>query len=246
MTALDLDDGLAGRRSVSLGSLVESIGAEDFLPTLMRFCHDATGASDCSIIVHRGEEPELAATVSVAGTRARDVGDWYMRGGFYRVEPSMRLAREAQGRLLMHTLERDELPDPRWSERYERVGLYERLSLLVRLEEGWAFMNAYRPESCGVTMDSASFALGEHAHVVGAAVRRHVAQQRARSNSPVAFDDLSDRERQVVDAILEGLSAKEAAKRLGLSPTSIATYRQRAFEKLGISRQVQLFQLVRN
>ncbi|QJW85389.1 hypothetical protein HK414_24525 [Ramlibacter terrae] len=47
----------------------------------------------------------------------------------------------------------------------------------------------------------------------------------------------------VIDAILEGLSAKECARELGLSPTSIATYRQRAFEKLGIHRQVQLFQL---
>ena len=29
------------------------------------------------------------------------------------------------------------------------------------------------------------------------------------------------------------------------SPTSVATYRQRAFDKLGIHRQVQLFQLMK-
>lgn len=244
MTAIDLDAGPAPRRATSLGDLVESIGQDAFLPTLMRFCQDAAGASDCSLIVHRGEAPELAAAVSVAGTRARDVGDWYMRGGFYRVEPSVRLAQHARGRLLLHGLRRQELPDTRWSEQYASTGLAERLSLLVRLDDGWVFMNAYRPEACAVSMESASHALGEHAHVLGAAVRRHLAVRPA-ARGPAAFDVLSERERQVVDAILAGASAKEAARDLGLSPTSVATYRQRAFEKLGISRQVQLFQLLR-
>ena len=55
---------------------------------------------------------------------------------------------------------------------------------------------------------------------------------------------LSARERQVVDAILAGHSAKQAGRALGLSPTSVATYRQRAFAKLGVRRQVELFGLL--
>ena len=45
-------------------------------------------------------------------------------------------------------------------------------------------------------------------------------------------------------AILAGHSAKACARLLGLSPTSVATYRQRAFQKLGVRRQVELFRLL--
>jgi DNA-binding CsgD family transcriptional regulator len=237
----------ATRRTEMLGAMVEHIGDERFLGSLMTFCSEAAGASDCSLLLHRGPQPQLAGAISVAGSRARDVGDWYIRGGFYRVEPSLQLARESKARLLVHTVRKNELPDARWSERYERVGLAERVSLLVALDDGWVFMNAYRPPHCNVAMDDAARTLGEQGPVIAAAVRRHLAIASPANAAPAAacpLAALSDRERQVVDAILAGFSAKECARQLGLSPTSIATYRQRAFEKLGIRRQVQLFQLM--
>jgi len=231
-------------RQALLGELVEHIGNAHFLPALLGWCRAAAGASDCSLIVHRHAGAELAGAASLAGTRAQDVGDWYMRGAWYRMEPSLRVAAGAlPGQLCLHALGRPELPDTRWRERYAQVGLEERLSLGVPWHDGWVFINAYRPPGCPLPLAAARQALADQAPVLAAAVRRHLAAGTPAAASPL--DALSARERQVVDAILAGASAKEAARTLGLSPTSVATYRQRAFDKLGIRRQVQLFQLVR-
>ncbi len=233
----------------TLGTLVRHVGEERFLTGLMAFCREALGATDGSLLVHRGAEPELAGAMSVAGSRSRELGDWYMRGAFYRVEPSVEVVRRSGARLLVHSLRKSELPDSRWRDRYDATGLDERVSLLVALDEGWAFMNAYRPPDCGVSMDSAAHALAEQSPLLAAAVRRHLelvgpVARPVAASAAIAGVALSARERQVIDAILSGASTKTCARMLGLSPTSIATYRQRAFDKLGIRRQVQLFQMI--
>jgi DNA-binding CsgD family transcriptional regulator len=238
-----------------LGTLVQHVGEERFFGALMAFCQEALGATDGSLLVHRGAEPELAGAMSVAGSRSRELGDWYMRGAIYRVEPSVEVARRSGAKVLLHSLRKSELPDSRWRDRYDAVGLDERVSLLVALDDGWAFMNAYRPPNCGVSMEGAIQAFGEQAPVLAAAVRRHLELTR-RIAAPEATPEtrgelpqgtpLSAREQQVVDAILAGASTKVCARMLGLSPTSVATYRQRAFDKLGIHRQVQLFQLMKH
>lgn len=234
--------------------MVEHIGDECFLPALMAFCSEAAGASECSLLVHRDPGPELAGAINIDGSLSRELGDWYVRSGLHRVEPSLQLARSSCARLLLHSLSKGELPDARWRDRYERVGWSERLSLLVALDDGWVVMNAYRAPGCSVSIDNALQALGEQGPMLAATVRRHVASAGPFAAAPPAASlphseppwvALSERERQVVDAILNGASAKECARRLGLSPTSVATYRQRAFDKLGIRRQVQLFQLLR-
>ena len=238
-----------------LGRLVEHIGDAGFAPALLDYCRAAVGASDCALIHHAGTgthpdsgPPRLAATASLAGSRAREFGDWYLRGGYYRLEPGLTLARQAGSRLLLQALRQGELPDARWQAEYQRVGLAERLSLLVGLDSGWVAINAYRPAGCTGRLDDAALTLAEQAPVLAAAVRRHLAPPAPAGASP-AHDPrlaaLSERERQVMRAILDGASAKQAARDLGLSPTSIATYRQRAFTKLGIRRQVELFQLLR-
>jgi DNA-binding CsgD family transcriptional regulator len=249
MCAVILDNSASSAPATRmLGTLVQHVGEERFFGALMAFCQEALGATDGSLLVHRGAEPELAGAMSVAGSRSRELGDWYMRGAIYRVEPSVEVARRSAAKVLLHSLRKSELPDSRWRDRYDAVGLDERVSLLVALDDGWAFVNAYRPPNCGVSMEGAIQAFGEQAPVLAAAVRRHLELAR-RAATPEATaphgTPLSAREQQVVDAILAGASTKVCARMLGLSPTSVATYRQRAFDKLGIHRQVQLFQLMK-
>jgi DNA-binding CsgD family transcriptional regulator len=58
---------------------------------------------------------------------------------------------------------------------------------------------------------------------------------------------LTQRERQVILRILDGVTAEKIAAELGLKPTTVITYRSRAYEKLGISSRRELFSnLLRN
>lgn len=253
--------------------VVEHIGDNGFVQALLDFYRAAAGASDCSVFVHRGGAPIRIGTARLAGLRAHDVGDCYVRDGYYRLDPVAAMALKAPDRLMLNCLTRDELPHGQWVEDYIRIDLQERISVIVALETGWGIVNAYRPSNCGVSLDNALEQIGRQGSMIASAMRRHVALSADRSaaaasrrgspavttSAPLAggaspaaasegdpFGALSMRERQVVESILSGLSAKQSGRMMGLSPTSIATYRRRAFEKLGINRQIELVHLRRH
>ncbi len=58
------------------------------------------------------------------------------------------------------------------------------------------------------------------------------------------FDDLSERESRVMMELLTGAGVKEIAARLGLQPTTVATYKARLFDKLGVTNLIDLQVLV--
>jgi len=61
-----------------------------------------------------------------------------------------------------------------------------------------------------------------------------------------AFDQLSRRETEVVAGVLNGRTLPEVADALQIAYTSVLTYQRRAFLKLGVSTQKELFRLVRS
>lgn len=58
------------------------------------------------------------------------------------------------------------------------------------------------------------------------------------------FHQLSDREIAVMEDLLEGKGVKEISARLGVQPTTVATYKARLFDKLGVSNLIDLQNLV--
>lgn len=77
--------------------------------------------------------------------------------------------------------------------------------------------------------------------VADAVVRRAVA--RDHEEQPLPFDDLgdlTDRERELVVAVGEGLTNAQIAGRLGVTATSAKTYVSRVLDKLGLQNRTQL------
>jgi DNA-binding NarL/FixJ family response regulator len=63
---------------------------------------------------------------------------------------------------------------------------------------------------------------------------------RGRSTARVAAVSLSERETEVVKLLAEGLTMKEMAVQLSLSPRTLETYRARALEKLELKTRAEL------
>lgn len=75
------------------------------------------------------------------------------------------------------------------------------------------------------------------------AVRQHVAsreRQQADQAARERFAQLSEREREVLAHIARGLTNKEIARALALSPRTVETHRANLFAKLGCESLVQL------
>jgi len=75
---------------------------------------------------------------------------------------------------------------------------------------------------------------------VSAAVAEKLAQAAAEGWSGTPQENLSHRELQVLQMIARGKTIKEIAAELALSEKTIATYRSRISEKLGLSTNVEL------
>lgn len=230
-------------------AVIEHLGEAAFWPALLDLCHHLTGASDLSLMTCRQDDvpppPVLVAAASHQGDAAARAGQRYLRGQHYRLDDNLRALPALAGRMAFSQLQAAQLPRSAWrNDCYDDVGLAGRLSLLVPAAGQWIVLNAYRPHRCAVSLDTAAHRLREQAPALAAALRRHLALSATVAAAPDPLALLSARERQVVEAILDGRSAKECGRRLGLSPTSVATYRQRAYQKLGVRRQIELLRLV--
>lgn len=70
-----------------------------------------------------------------------------------------------------------------------------------------------------------------------------VEEPRDRSLLKSRFDALSPREREALDALLEGLTTKEAASRLGVSHRTAENYQSAIYSKLGVGSPLALLRL---
>jgi DNA-binding NarL/FixJ family response regulator len=57
------------------------------------------------------------------------------------------------------------------------------------------------------------------------------------------FNQLSDREIRVAQDIVSGFGIKEISQRLNISPSTVATYKSRLFDKLGATTELELQRL---
>lgn len=77
----------------------------------------------------------------------------------------------------------------------------------------------------------------------GAALSPSVARKALAHFAPVPSqqpDLLSERERQVLEGLVDGLSEKQVASRLTLSPDTVHTYVRRLYEKLRVNSRAEL------
>lgn len=224
-------------------ALVDQIGRSGFCAGLLDVCQTLAGASAVSLLHWpAGCAPRLLGAASHQPDAARLAGQRYLAREHHRLDHQLHTPGLMPGQIAVRHQQAASLPSPGWREDcYATVGLASRLSLLLPGDGGCTVLNAYRPADSGIGEPQALTALDRHAALLAATLRRHLDLAEAPPD-PLAV--LSARERQVVDAILAGHSAKQAGRALGLSPTSVATYRQRAFAKLGVRRQVELFGLL--
>jgi two-component system, chemotaxis family, CheB/CheR fusion protein len=64
-----------------------------------------------------------------------------------------------------------------------------------------------------------------------------------RSSATTAYEDLTERERQVLDLLLDGQPNKNIALDLGISQKTVSTHRSHIMKKMGASGLVELARL---
>lgn len=137
---------------------------------------------------------------------------------------------------------------------YTGVGIIDKVSFIWRANTIAYYVNLYRTIRTGPYAAEEARALAVLAKLIPSIVQLHGARLRLdteimRRHQPDLTARLVDllgaklavQEAAVLSRIMMGLNTEGIASDLGLAPSSVITYRKRAYGKLGISTQAELF-----
>ncbi|MDX5382521.1 MAG: LuxR C-terminal-related transcriptional regulator [Rhodobacterales bacterium] len=161
--------------------------------------------------------------------------------GWFRQDPLfLRALQQVAGEV--DVLRIDTLDSPMGAEYrarfFDEPGLSGKLSVLAAGTNLRLAINLYRAGIENWTPPDAILTILGHMALL------HFERRRA-GGIPDALVALSERERAVCMGMLDGKKAEAIAADLGVAPTSVVTYRRRAYDKLGISSRGELFAICR-
>jgi len=134
---------------------------------------------------------------------------------------------------------------------FQDSGIVDKCATAIWVDDTCFYVNFYRITAQGRFSATQRERLWAIAPAIGASVARHF-QQTATPDQTLAalfascapLAALTPREQEVCRHILAGYSSEAISKGLGISQHSTLTYRKRAYARLGISSQNELFAIV--
>lgn len=235
-----------------VSSAVLAIGRPDFPNVLIDTLRRQAGVGHCMVFAlnRTGYASCLldAGNIPIGG----DLGAAYA-GQFHESDPNRDALFEGEGSAPIM------LPAfaPRmYGARYRKIffndsGIVDKCATAIWTGDTCFYVNFYRIAAQGRFGDEQRRRLGAIAPAIAASVARHFQASATpdqtlaalfATRSPLA--DLTPREQDVCRRILSGFSSEAISQSLGISLHSILTYRKRAYERLGISSQSELFAIV--
>jgi DNA-binding CsgD family transcriptional regulator len=236
---------------------ISALGREAFASELLAALNRCVPVDHVCLmrVVDRAQPPVLESASWGTGTHVAEVQDVYLNG-LYRFDPNMNLP-SPSGVEFRH-LRREAIGDEDYRENcFVRAELLERLTVAASDEGQLVLLNLYRFGT------SAPFAVGELAAMEGlsrflaALAIKHVGalgmllRSRERGDRIAALATrlhardgrLTSRERDVLSRVMLGMTSDGIALDLGIGLNTVLTYRKRAYARLGVSSQVELFAL---
>ncbi len=169
------------------------------------------------------------------------------KNSLYRHDETFHAARdytEGGRTALVHWVAK-EIPAPHRAEIYEKHNLRERLSVVARTpDDGLFAVNLYRENAQPAFTDAAIDGVRHVASLLMACVQRHVVLMTPAFAGCSPLDQLPRREKEVCERLLKGWTQDGIAADLGLTPSTVKTYRNRAFASLNIHTRHELSALV--
>lgn len=248
----------------SASRLIAAIGSRDrtaLASAILALARTQVQAHHCSVLGFEGERsPRIISGASVrhewhvfniATAYARD---FYRKDGLQRLIGAYPASFEAPP-VVVHCQGLADIDDTEYRRQcYESIGIGERACILVRVGRAQSLaVNLYRDQAAGPFSALEIECLIGIAPLIAGCVQRHYALDiDGESSFRGAVTDglaqlcpqLTLREREVVQRILDGMTTERIADDLHIRPTTVITYRTRAYEKMNVTSRRELFAAV--
>ena len=232
---------------------VLAIGRTTFPQTLIGALRRVADVGHCMVFSFAGERQANCLLDAGNIPIGRDLGVAYSEH-FHQADPNRDAIFRDQANaapILLPTFARRMYSDSYRKIFFEDSDIVDKCATAIWVEDICFYVNFYRITSQGRFTPEEIQRLMAVAPAVSAAVARHFQQDAAEGDpaerlkalfaNAAPFAALTGREKDVCLRILSGFSSEAIAAELGIGLHSALTYRKRAYEKLGISSQNELF-----
>lgn len=253
----------------SIAGVLRALGTDGFEAKLIAFLSEVVPVDNCAVFTYsdKGEAGHLFTHGRMPEQEAEKLARQYV-DRFHEEDPNY-IAMQNMGDQDYYGFGQLSLKadyDPAYNNQFfSRSGLIDKASAVGKIEDGKVYCNFYRMDNSSVYSPEERQVLEDIMPLATALAGAHYDLSRAKgslfadngsenivkksivhnviSKDAPPFDVLTKREREVCERILLGYTTIGMGLDLSIAPTSVATYRKRAYAKLGISSQNELFSL---
>lgn len=240
---------MAGERATeAIAGVIAGLGSDDFGREGLAQLNRWVPVSWWSVFkIYDNAPPVMPLTASYMSPDGT-LESWQVyRSSLYQRDQTFFAARDQvkySPRLMVHW-HANEIPPAHREPIYQRHQLRERLSLVCSDESGEMLaINLYRREELHPFKDEEFSAIGSAAELLLSCMKKHLQLAKRSTDASATLDVLTRRERDVCERMLKGMTFDGIAADLGVSAGTVKTYRDRAFDKLGIHHRNELFSLL--
>jgi DNA-binding CsgD family transcriptional regulator len=237
-----------------LAGLTRALGGQGFEESLAGLLAALADIEQCNVFLFaQSGETRCLFSWNAVRPQACSLARRYVEGGFFAQDPALLSLRKAP-RPRMERLHRDDINDP-WYRRvfFDEVNLGGKLAIFEPAMPEGVYLNFYhaaqKPEFSAKETGNLAFLSPFLAEIL---LKHHEMTRHA--SAPPGLETMQEllirkaprlagREIEVCARIVGGFSSEAIALELGIAASSVATYRKRAYAKLGISSQNELFAL---
>lgn len=231
------------RTIAHIDACLAALGQEGFAPVFTDFV-ETLGVDQIMVFSIGPEGREASCLLSrhfshgaLAGRLAADYLD-----GWFRQDPLLPVLMQiAPGEVHLRRLEdvKAGMSDDYRRIFFDQPGMTAKTTMLAAGERLRLFVSLYHARA-----DATSGCEPDAARLVGRLALQHF-ERMTEAGYPPPLAALSERERTVCLGILSGQTAEEIAGALGVAPSTVVTYRKRAYAKLGVTARAGLFAICR-
>jgi DNA-binding CsgD family transcriptional regulator len=241
-----------------MDNVIGAIGSPDFGKVLFAALHDDMAARQ--VVVHRFHE---GAPVEPLIQESAETGDWVRTlvkryvGGYFPHDPFRpMLEMPRQREICVLAVNAQEINHAEYREKlYVEPGLAGKMAVILRQPGEVISISLYRDRNDGAFTGRDVAKIGRCTQTLAAALEKHLSLMdnvvsptvRNIEQALAHLEEerpLSQREASVCARVVMGYTNEAASLDLGLSCHSVATYRRRAYGKLGITSQSELFAML--
>ncbi|HZR90027.1 MAG TPA: helix-turn-helix transcriptional regulator [Bradyrhizobium sp.] len=244
--------------STAIAPAVLAIGRPSFPHVLIETLRRTADVGHCMVFTFDGEGSTRCLLDIGNIPVGADLGIAYA-GHFHRADPNReRIFKERDNTspILLPTFARSMYSDKYRKIFFDDSRIVDKFATAIWVERTCFYVNFYRTTAQGRFAQTQIDRLMQLSPAIGAAVARHFQEQVVAEAFPERdpFDKLAavfasrapltrltEREKDVCLRILAGFSSEGISADLGIGLHSTLTYRKRAYDKLGISSQNELF-----